>query len=94
VINPNHISKGEQVIIKDGDKQTIEGPMDFDEDGRMIIKAFNLEIPFARWSTSARDGLGGYVAIKGVKIVGHQAPLDPLFVLDLVPQQQFRSNPT
>lgn len=93
VINPNAISEDEQVIIKDGAKNAIEGPMIFTEEGQMAIEAFGMQIAFARWSSSARDGLGGWVAIKGVKIVGHQAPLD-LMAFDVVPKQHFGSNPT
>jgi len=94
MINPNLISEGEEVIIQDENKNVLRGPMVLtDKDGRMAVKAFKQEIPFARWSTQGRDGLGSYVAIKGIKIVGHQAPLD-LLAFDVVPKQQFRSNPT
>lgn len=93
-INPNIINEGEQVVIQDERKNTVEGPATFDEKGRMVIQAFKGEIPFARWSSSARDGLGGYVPIKGIKIVGHQAPLEGLMKYDVVPKQKFKSNPT
>jgi len=94
IINPNLISEGEQVTIQDENKNVLQGPMVLTEkDGRMALKAFKLEIPFARWSTQGRDGLGSYVALKGIKIVGHQPPIDQL-AFDVVPQQKFRSNPT
>jgi hypothetical protein len=93
LIDPNAVNVGEQVVIQDENKNTIEGPADFDEKGRMIIRAFRGEIVFARWSKSARGGLGGYTTVKGIKIVGHQAPLDA-FAFDTVPQQRFGSNPT
>lgn len=93
-IDPSTINKGEEVIIQDEDKNVARGPTDFDEKGRMTVRAFKTEIPFARWSTSARQGLGGYVAVKGIKIVGHEPPIDVLG-FDVVPRQRFGgSNPT
>jgi hypothetical protein len=92
-IDPNSIREGEQVSIQDEDKNVIMGPAAFDEQGRMIVRAFKTEIVFARWSTSARAGLGGYSVVKGIKITGHQPPID-ILAFDTVPQQRFGSNPT
>lgn len=92
-IDPNAIQAGEQVIIQDEAKNLAEGPADFDGEGRMIIHAFRMDIPFARWSAQARGGLGRYSPLKGIKIVGHQAPIDGL-AIDVVPKQRFGSNPT
>ena len=94
-INPNLINEGEQVIIEDEAKNRLEGPMVLNEKGDMSIQAFKGEIRFARWSTRDRGGLGGYVPIKGIKIVGHQPPIEGLHIFDVVPKQKFRkSNPT
>jgi hypothetical protein len=93
-IDPNVISEGEQVIIQDENKNLIEGPAAFDEKGRMIIHAFHTDIVVARWSAQARAGLGGYSPVRGIKIVGHQPPIDAL-AFDVVPRQRFGgSNPT
>ena len=93
-IDPNAISEGEIVTIQDKAKNVIQGPACFDEEGRMCVEAFKFKIVFARWSTSARAGLGGYACVKEIKIVGHQPPIDAL-AFDTVPRQRFGgSNPT
>jgi hypothetical protein len=93
-IDPNAISEGEQVIVQDEDKNLAEGPAAFDEKGQMLIHAFRTDIVIARWSQKARAGLGAYAPVKGIKIVGHQAPIDAL-AFDVVPRQRFGgSNPT
>jgi hypothetical protein len=94
-INPNVISEGDPVIIQDENKNVLRGIMIIDDKARMAVKAFRVEIPFARWSQQARDGLGGYVPIKGIKITGHEPPFDGMLAMDVVPKQLFRkTNPT
>jgi hypothetical protein len=92
-IDASIINDGEEVIIQDEAKNVARGTAFFDEKGRLAIRAFKTEIPFARWSTSARGGVGGYTCVKGIKIVGHQPPLDQL-AFDVVPKQRFGGNPT
>lgn len=93
MIDPNSIREGETVSIQDENKNVLMGPAAFDEQGRLILRAFKTEIVFARWSTQARQGLGGYAVIKGIKITGHQPPIDVL-AFDTVPRQRFGVNPT
>lgn len=92
-IDPNLINEGDPVVIQDADKNVARGTVEFDHEGRMLMTAFKVQIPFARWSTSARGGLGGYAPVKGIKIVGHQPPIDQM-IFDVIPKQKFRSNPT
>lgn len=95
MINPNIINQGEEVVIQDEAKNVLKGTMIFTEKGQMAVVAFKIEIPFARWSGRDRGGLGGYVPVKGIKIVGHQPPMEGLVeAYDVVPKQRFKTNPT
>jgi hypothetical protein len=91
MINPNTINEGEEVVIQDDAKNVLRGTMVVDEKGNMAIEAFRTQIRFARWSTRDR---GGYVPVKGIKIVGHQPAMDGLMSFDVVPKQRVKSNPT
>jgi hypothetical protein len=96
MINPNVINEGESVTIQDKEKNVIQGPMMPTENGQLAVQAFGSNIVFARWSNSARDGLGGYVVKTGLKIVAHRPPIDQL-VIDVLPRQRYQqqqSNPT
>lgn len=93
-IDPSTIGEGDPVVIQDRNKNVARGAVSFDHEGRMMLAAFGIEIPIARWSNQGRDGLGGYAAIKAVKIVGHEPPMD-VMPFDVVPKKRFKgSNPT
>ena len=93
-IDPNAVSDGHPVIIQDEMKNVARGEVSFDEKGLMILRAFRTDIVIARWSAQARGGLGGYTPAKGIRIVGHEPPME-FNVVDLVPRQKFGGvNPT
>lgn len=69
-MNPNDINEGYEVTIRDDRKRLLRGPMFFTEDGRMAIEAFGMEIPFARWSSSANGRTGGWVMISDIAMEG------------------------
>ena len=94
-IDPNLVQLGEMVTIQDTVKNVIMGPMVHTAKGQMAVVAFSTEIVFARWSNRARDGKGAYRPAKGVRLVGHQSPIEGLFEFDVIPKQRFKgSDPT
>jgi len=93
-INPNTISDGDPIVIQDQAKNVACGIAHFDHEGRMVITAFKTQIPVARWSQRARDGQGAYATVAGIKIVGHEPPME-LLAIDVIPKKKFGgSNPT
>lgn len=93
-IDPNTIQEGDPVVVQDQDKNVARGPASFDNEGRLIMTAFKSKIVIARWSNRARDGFGAYKTVTGLKIVGHEPPME-LLAIDVIPKQQFKgSNPT
>ena len=92
-IDPNLINEGDPVVIQDKEKNVARGIASFDNQGRILLTAFKVNIPFARWSNSARDGRGSYAVVKDIRIVGHEPPME-LLSMDVVPRKKVGSDPT